>query len=97
VSLRIEAVTATNVTDDQIRELMVSPGLTLRNTCLVAMGTHATEQVRQDARAWCAAQIQARREAACDHGLVEILSVNGVNLDGAIRVCAICGKKMEPR
>jgi len=31
----------------------------------------------------------------CSHALVELLSVNGRNLDGAVRKCALCGEVLS--
>jgi hypothetical protein len=53
-------ITADTITDEQIRELMVQPGLVLRNTCLVALTHIATPEVRNSARAYCAEQWNAR-------------------------------------
>lgn len=35
--------------------------------------------------------------AACSHELVEALSLNGRNLDGAVRRCAACGVELSAR
>lgn len=39
-------------------------------------------------------EVVERTAETCGHELTEVLSVNGRNLDGAIRVCAYCGVRV---
>ena len=55
-----QPLTADTITDEQIRELMVSPGICLRNTCLVALTNIATPEVKRGARERCAEILNAR-------------------------------------
>jgi len=56
---------------------------------------HETIDIRADKGEDLRAVVAAMAQNPCGHELTELLSVNGRNLDGAVRKCARCGKEMS--
>ncbi len=75
-----DPITADTITAEQIRELMASPGLVLRNTCLAALdsGGGYTAEMRAWARARCA-EIWNERTAAMSRQKDEVAMSDDIN------------------
>lgn len=80
---------------ESIREVLSSHGYCITreaDTQHPLLGEAFNAVLREAARNTTQAIIAVQDEQAhCTHELVEVLSINGRNLDGARRVCATCG------